>query len=560
MIGLTEKMEKQPRLCHFYYARSKIKVKRRNILPNPLLKYLSRSMPFGVLTYVIATICLPSIDHSPPTHSADGAAWAGPSNPSPKHALNTQAVDTQPGVTTKAKKLPVLKEIVMEIPTEACEGQEIKFATRDPFARKIAGIDPISPWNPASTMKLLTLSAALKILKPDFQFKYTVAGKQVGDRITSDFLINTQGSPVFSPGDLTALIDQLKSRGIKSIRGPIVLESSHFNDVHDPPGFSEFESDHPYRSGIGSVQMMRNVVEIQIEGGKKRNRRPEITIHPPNDYVKVINDMRVNGRRSRMKVSTYEEGSTTVVNLGGTVIPRSGKRYFWKRVFHPEAYFVSALKTALKNEGIRISRPGYKIKRLTGTDLDILAENHSPLLSELVRSAAKHSSNIIAESLYLAIGQRRYGGSANWKKAKRALYEFLANYGIKKEELTLINGSGLAREARISSGVLSKLLAKLYYDPDVGPSLLSSLPIFGIDGTLKKAIFSGSPLVGRVRAKTGTLDGISTLAGFLNTCEAQYSFAISVESPLPSYQRKACQRAVLEALDGALAVKCQSEN
>lgn len=553
---------KSSKICYRRYGGSKQEMTRRNTLaPMSAKKLLRRcrthDLVFATLAFAVALTCVWTLDTT--KRPNDWAkAWAGPATPSMSKVVTETGSGTRLEDTAAANN-----NIAVDVTGEACDGQAVKFATRDPLARKIAGIDPTSPWNPASAMKLLTLSAALKVLEPDFKFKYTLSGKQVDDRIASDLLVNTQGSPVFSPSDLSALIAQLKARGVTSIRGPIVLESSHFNDVHDPPGFSEFESDHPYRSGIGSVQMMRNVVEIQIESGRKTRRRynkPTVTIHPPNDYVKVVNTMQVKGRRSRMTISTKEEGSRTVINVGGSIIPRSGKRYFWKRVFHPEAYFVSALTTALANEGIRISRPGYKIKRMTGSDLAVLASGYSPLLSELVRSAAKHSSNIIAESLYLAIGQRRFGGSANWDKAKRALYEFLANYGINKNDVTIVNGSGLAREARVNSGALSKLLAKLYYDPDIGPSLISSLPIFGIDGTLKKAIFKGSPLVGRIRAKTGTLDGISTLAGFLHTCETQYSFAISVESSQPGYQRKACQRAVLEALDGALTEKCQSEN
>jgi D-alanyl-D-alanine carboxypeptidase/D-alanyl-D-alanine-endopeptidase (penicillin-binding protein 4) len=127
-----------------------------------------------------------------------------------------------------------------------------------------------------------------------------------------------------------------------------------------------------------------------------------------------------------------------------------------------------------------------------------------------------------------AAGAETYGGSANTAKGVRALREALTDLGVPASGYLPANGSGLGHQNRVAPATMADLLRRLYFDPRVGPDLLQSLSVGGVDGTTRNR-FRNSSAAERVRAKTGTLNGVSCLSGYVGDKSDVVAFSIMVE-------------------------------
>jgi D-alanyl-D-alanine carboxypeptidase/D-alanyl-D-alanine-endopeptidase (penicillin-binding protein 4) len=159
---------------------------------------------------------------------------------------------------------------------------------------------------------------------------------------------------------------------------------------------------------------------------------------------------------------------------------------------------------------------------------ELLAVHESAPLPLLIRRVNKNSDNEWAERVLEAAGAETYGGSANTAKGVRALREALSDLGVASSGYNPANGSGLGHQNRVTATTMADLLRKLYFDPRVGPDLLQSLSVGGVDGTTRNR-FRGSSAAERVRAKTGTLNGVSCLSGYVGDKSDVLAFSIMVE-------------------------------
>jgi D-alanyl-D-alanine carboxypeptidase/D-alanyl-D-alanine-endopeptidase (penicillin-binding protein 4) len=154
-----------------------------------------------------------------------------------------------------------------------------------------------------------------------------------------------------------------------------------------------------------------------------------------------------------------------------------------------------------------------------------LALHESQPLSIIIRSSNKDSNNFVAERIFQTVGAELYGAPATTAKGQRAVIEYLTQLGMRPGTFHPTNGSGLAHTNRITPSSLTTLLRHLYFDMSIAPDFLQSLAVAGIDGTIKNR-FTGSRAHGFVRAKTGTLNGVSALSGYVGHREDVLAFAI----------------------------------
>ena len=185
----------------------------------------------------------------------------------------------------------------------------------------------------------------------------------------------------------------------------------------------------------------------------------------------------------------------------------------------------SVLRAAFGDFGIELTG---RVRGGNITAPTMLAEHVSIPLSEVCRISNKPSNNFIAEAIYKTLGGELYGAPGTLAKGTRAVMDFLTNEGIKPGAYKIVNGSGLTHENRITPQDLASLLRKIYYDISMAPEFMSSLAIAGIDGTIRNR-FMGTDAVGLVRAKTGTLTGVSALSGYVGDKDDVLIFSIFVE-------------------------------
>jgi serine-type D-Ala-D-Ala carboxypeptidase/endopeptidase (penicillin-binding protein 4) len=159
---------------------------------------------------------------------------------------------------------------------------------------------------------------------------------------------------------------------------------------------------------------------------------------------------------------------------------------------------------------------------------EILALHESEPLPLLLRRVNKDSDNEWAERVLETVGAEVLGGVPTTAKGVRVLRDSLTELGVAPAAYLPANGSGLGHQNRVTAAGMADLLRRLYFDPRVGPEILQSLSVGGVDGTTRNR-FRGTTAAHRVRAKTGTLSGVSCLSGFVGEGSDILAFSILVE-------------------------------
>jgi D-alanyl-D-alanine carboxypeptidase/D-alanyl-D-alanine-endopeptidase (penicillin-binding protein 4) len=413
-------------------------------------------------------------------------------------------------------------------------------------------------FNIASNVKMITTAAALHLLGPGHRFRTVLYADKV-DRgtIPGDLYVRGGGDPSLGTYDLLALADDLVDRGIRSIRGGIVVDASLFDDQNLPPKFdAQPKEQASFRAPIAALSLNFNAVAIVVRPNPAGVGPATVVIDPPNDYVTLTGQVQtVASGRNRVRIETVEEDGRFELRIGGQLPASRGTRRYRRRVADPIAYAASALRHALEARGIRVRK-----KQITAAqvpdDAIPLATRASPPLAELVRGMGKYSNNFVAEMLLKAVGtvDLPEPRPATWRDGLAAVRNFLGQtVGIDATSLRYENGSGLFDASDASPRQMVTILSHAARDFRYGPDLVSSLSIGGVDGTLRKRMRE-SPAAGLVRAKTGTLATVAALSGFVAVdARVPIAFAVFVNDQPDSYKAKRAARRTIDRIAGALA-------
>ncbi len=184
------------------------------------------------------------------------------------------------------------------------------------------------------------------------------------------------------------------------------------------------------------------------------------------------------------------------------------------------------LKTTLTQKGVDVT--GEVVSGTVPSEANRVATHLSPPLADIIKLMNKPSDNWIAEMLFKAIGAEVKGEPGTWKKGREAVAEFLGEIMDEPPAHRFVDGSGLSRYNLLNTELLTKLLVYIYHNFELMPEFMTSLPIAGVDGTLKNRM-QGMYAEKTLRAKTGTLSGVSALAGYTTTADGEvFAFGILV--------------------------------
>jgi D-alanyl-D-alanine carboxypeptidase/D-alanyl-D-alanine-endopeptidase (penicillin-binding protein 4) len=399
--------------------------------------------------------------------------------------------------------------------------------------------------NPASTMKLLTTYAGLKGLGPNYSWRTEAWLRgEINDKgvLDGDLIIKGYGDPFMVYENFWKFVKTLRVKGLKEITGDLVIDNSYFElPEHDAAAFDG----KPFRVyNAQSSPLMFNfqatrfllrpkLLESEKEQqtnrkhkkktSKKSKRKPlgkvEIVPYPALSKLKIDNQLKlISGkcRRShlRPKFSKTDKG---VLVIKGNYAKRCGQRFILRAVSAPEEHAYNAFRefwTDLQGSikgALRLGRVKAGDKRFHTYS--------SKTLSEQIRLINKWSNNVMTRQVLLTLGARKFGSPATLEKGTKAVLEILQENGIDtgnnehKDKIILENGSGLSRNAKINAKQMATLLETAYRDA-LMPEFMSSLALPGIDGTLVNRFRKGD-LRGRSHFKTGTLNFVSSIAGYM---------------------------------------------
>ena len=387
------------------------------------------------------------------------------------------------------------------------------------------------PMNPASVMKLVTTYAALDLLGPAWTWKTTAWTEAVAvdGVLNGNLYLKGSGDPRFAIEHLSSLLRQLQVRGIRQIAGDVVLDRSTFDVPAIDPGAFDDKPMRPYNVGPDALLINFRALRFTLlpDGGRIR-----LLMETPSEGLRVDNRLRPGegGCGSNWKdfidVRLVPENSGNRLEFSGTYSPQCGEKVLNLSPLPADGQAGGLFRALWKELGGTLG--GQVRSGSVPAGARLAATHESPPLADAVRDINKFSNNVMARQVYLTLGNDSAPATA--ERARRRIGDWLNARGLRFAELEIENGSGLSRRERISADSLNRLLLDAWKSP-VMPEFVSSMPIVGIDGTMKKRL-NGSEATGRAHIKTGTLDGVKTAAGYaLDAQGRRYAVTFFINHP-----------------------------
>lgn len=389
---------------------------------------------------------------------------------------------------------------------------------------------------PASTQKIFTTAAALQILGTNYTFTTTVLLDgviQSNGEFVGTMIIRGSGDPSMSvsfgktPDEfMDNIAEALDSLGIQSFRGTIIGDDDVFDDQQYPDGWGWEDLAYGYAPQVGGLNIADNAVRVNITSPLSTSDIPLLKLQPSTDYVHVIPTLRVVDSSGATQIIPLREIRSNTVDLTGT-IRTSAKRDTTRlnvAIENPTLYWLSLLRDGLQRRGIRVRGALVDIddwnEPINDQNCTTAVVLQSQPLSALVYAINHSSVNLASEVLLKTIGVAK-AGEGGFRKGAEIIKQWSNHSG------TIVDGSGLSRLNLCSARDLTSVLAKMHAS-DQSLVFRASLAAPGEDGTLKRRL-TGTRVQGALRAKTGSMNNVSTLAGYIETRDNEpLAFAIMI--------------------------------
>jgi D-alanyl-D-alanine carboxypeptidase/D-alanyl-D-alanine-endopeptidase (penicillin-binding protein 4) len=372
------------------------------------------------------------------------------------------------------------------------------------------------PRNPASTQKLLTTFAALELLGPAHTWRTDVyaLGNRTGDRLEGDLLVKGYGDPDLTTERVWLLMRGLMRRGIKHVTGDLVLDDSYYALEPDDPGTFDGQRYRTYNALPYALLTNFQAVDF-IFRADSANNRVVIRTDPALPNLRIDNGLKLvpGACRGTLDIAMHATSTAAeqLVSFSGAMPDSCGEYYFSRTIMDPPSFSYGVIRGVWEEMGGEIDG-GMRRGTVPAGAHPINSIESQPLV-EIVRTINKFSNNVMARQLLIAIGAERYGAPGTQEKGIAAVREWLTKRGLEMPELVLENGAGLSRETRISARSMARMLIAAHASP-YEAELIASMPLSAMDGTLRRR-FTDAGMAGRLHLKTGRLEGVSGLAGYV---------------------------------------------
>ncbi len=378
-------------------------------------------------------------------------------------------------------------------------------------------------FNPASLQKLFTAYAALKLLGPEYKFTTTIAttGAISHKRLMGDLVIKFSGDPTLTTENIESLLEQVKTAGITNIKGNIILVGVDYDYQNYGPGWMWDELDDCYAAPVSNFILNKNCITANIRN--INNQYAQVELLEPLDII-LKHKVYFSKNKTESCGLIFEPGYSDSYLLSGCISYGKDPDHIDIAIRNPELHIKNVIDKTLKKYNITFKHKILISKSVQNYSYSNSWHHNSDSLANIIGSMLKKSDNIIAESLYKKIGQVHSNNIGSWKNGKTAVLNILASHSIILDTKQLKDGSGLSRYNAITPNQILELLKVIKHDPEIFEVLFGSLPISGIDGTL--AWLQEPVLLGKIHAKTGSMNNIYNLAGYFSDDKNDYAFVI----------------------------------
>jgi D-alanyl-D-alanine carboxypeptidase/D-alanyl-D-alanine-endopeptidase (penicillin-binding protein 4) len=465
-------------------------------------------------------------EEAPPSEGLPPDAQEGPDTPPPPLP---ELPEGPPGIDVvgpfQAMLQPVLQEAALRRTTVGIQ------VTRVSSGEEVFSWQPDRALLPASTTKLVTSAAALDALGPSYAFSTDVLvdGPIVGGVLQGNLYLRGHADPTLVAEKIWRLLKDVHQDGVDRITGDIVLDDSFFDEGWIIPGWNnqeDLDRGVTYFPPVGALASDFGAITLVVRPGAEPGQPAvaEVATDAPG-YVTIVNEA-VTARsdsRTRISVERRVRDDAVTFKVSGTIALNASSQRHRRTMSDPTAYTMAVVRGLLDDVGIQLL--GSLRKGVTPNGARSIHKLYSPPLSSVLMDTNKYSSNFMAEMVLRTLGAEKHGAGTT-ANGVRAVTDYLDEIGVPRSDYAIRNGSGLSRETHIAPSVLTAVLLDMAHNPIAGPEFIASLAIGGRDGTLVSRM---DDLVGRVRAKTGTLGGVHCLAGYVEGDDHElYAFVFFV--------------------------------
>ena len=371
------------------------------------------------------------------------------------------------------------------------------------------------PRNPASTMKLLTTLVALDTLGPAYRWRTNVyaLGEISSGRLDGDLMLKGHGDPFLVTERVWQMLRAIRRLGIDEITGDLLIDDSYFDTGDYDPAAFDRRPLRAYNVAPNALLMNFKVVRYWFE---PNGSKVTVRLDPTLDNLRIDNRLRV----AQAPCRGYQRGIAITTNADNDQVTFSGRfpngcrRYAMDRTVLTHNEFVYGLFKSLWKESGGVFEGGWKNAIASEDDKPLLSFDSLPL-ADMITSVNKHSNNVMARQLLYTLSAEVLGAPGTESGGREVISTWLTDNKLELGKLAVENGAGLSRESRITAADLAVLLRFAWKQPYM-PEYLASMSLTGVDGTLSRR-FRNSDLVGKAHLKTGSLDHVTAIAGYLQS-------------------------------------------
>lgn len=371
--------------------------------------------------------------------------------------------------------------------------------------------------NPASAIKLVTTFAALDLLGPTYTWKTEayLLGPMEGDVLHGDLLLKGYGDPKLTIENFWLFLRGLRARGLREVRGDLVLDRSYFDQVEHDPAHFDNEPLRPYN--VGPDALLVNYKAVRFHFLPNETAKNVLVVPEPKlAHLEVRSDVRLadgpcGDWRAALRFELQPNGVQTRARFAGAMPASCGDRVWNMAPFPHKQYVYGVFKALWEELGGALS--GGVRDGAAPAGAKPFAVHASPPAADVLRDMNKYSNNVMARNVYLTLGAEMLKAPARYERSAQAVRAWLETRKLQLPELTLENGSGLSRNDRISARGLGRLLLAAYRSP-VMAEFISTMPLVAYDGTMKKRMQLDG-VAGQAHVKTGSLADVRSMAGFV---------------------------------------------
>jgi len=386
----------------------------------------------------------------------------------------------------------------------------------------ILSVNGDTPRNPASVMKLLTTLAALELLGPAYTWKtrYYADGKLENGRLNGNLVLLGGGDPYMITDQFRQQLHLLKDQGLRIIAGDLIIDNSAIQIQNHNRAKFDGRPQRVYNVAPSASMVNFSATRIILQPEHNKIR---IITEPPATNLVIQNELypaksRCRNRWAGWSFKTFRHNHNTVLNFNGKYPTRCGATEFTRAFLSNTEYTYGLFKSSWTEMGGHLE--GHVRLGPRPETSELLLRADSKPLAEVIRGINKFSNNVMARQLLVTIGKELYGTPGTAANGTLGIKQWLRSKSVSMPELVIENGAGLSRISRISARSLSRLL-QLGWESNYRPEFLSSLALAAVDGTMRKRLRPEAP-AGRVRIKTGSLNGTRSMAGYIKSGGGQH--------------------------------------